>query len=427
MIRASESVLPHRIEQGVDRRPTAPMGCCGRRYGPIWAACLALLIGGSSNASQTLLEGEFGDIELGRELIGASRFPTIGELREAVRDPQIRSVLMLRLCGDEEHHYHVPVWSPDGERLALQHSKPGTNVSRLLQFMTLSQAEPQRVSQEADGYEYMFRWGVNSESGFVFARIQASGGATQICYGKDGAMVEIRTPRSGQYFHPSLYERTDGIRWLAFEHNGEVHQQAWDDDSQEEQTVARGSEPRWSSDGRRLLMTRRRGDGPTAGYDVVVHHLRNRTSTTISVAQGIVRSPAWAPDEQAVAFFVRGLQEGDPWEIQASRLDQDPVPRAVLADVVVNPDYKSEGPSWEPGGRRVWGFSHRHRQQEYYPFVAAEIGSGRTILVDYPRQCTNPNDLALNPRTEVPEIAFVGQDGSTRDVFIVLLNRYEPR
>jgi Tol biopolymer transport system component len=270
----------------------------------------------------------------------------------------------------------------------------------------------------------MFRWGLNSETAFVFARIQSAGGATQICYCGDGSTIEVRTPVSGQYFYPSLYERTDGVRWLAFEHNGQIMHQAWDSGTPEEHAVAGGSEPRWSADGKRLVMSRRRGDGPSAAYDVAVRSLKDQTDTVASVASGIVRSPVWSPDEQAVAFYVRGPREGDPWQIQVSRLDQEPTPTTVIADVVVNPDYKSEGPSWEPSGSRLWCFSHQHRQQEHYPFVAAEISSHRATLVDYPQRCTNPNDLALNPRTEIPEIAFVGRDGATQDVFVVLLNHF---
>ncbi len=374
--------------------------------------------------AQTLLEGEFGEIDLGRELIGMTHFPTVTELREAVREPQFRCVMMLKLYGDGEHNHHLPIWSADGKRLALQRSKLGTNVSKLLVYPMLSQAEPNALSPETDVYEYMFRWGRNSETAFVFARTQSGGNATQICYCGDGATIEVRTPVSGQYFYPSLYERTDGVRWLAFEHQGQVLHQAWDGGTQEEHVVADGSEPRWSADGKRLLMSRRRGDGPSAAYDVAVRSLKDQTDAIAPVAEGVVRSPVWSPDEQAVAFYVRGVREGDPWQIRVSRLDREPAPTTVIADVVVNPDYKSEGPCWEPSSSRLWCFSHQHRRQEYYPFVVAEISSGRAVLVDYPQRCTNPNDLALNPRTEVPEIAFVGRDGATQDVFIVLLNHY---
>jgi len=370
------------------------------------------------------LEGEFGDIDLGRELIGSERFPTVTELRQAVRDPEFRCVLMLKLVGDEEHNHHLPIWSPDGQRLALQRSKLGTNVSKLLVFPALSQPEPNLLSREADVYEYMFRWGLNSETAFVFARILSASGQTQICYCGDGTTLEVRTPASGQYFYPSLYERTDGVRWLAYERNGEVVHQAWDAAAQEEHAVAPGSEPRWSADGKRLLMSRRRGGGPSGAYEVAVRNLKDQADAVTAVAEGVVRSPVWSPDEQAVAFYGRGPREGDPWQIQVVRGSQDPTPQTVIADVVVNPDYKSEGPSWEPSGARLWCFSHQHRRQEYYPLVAADAGSGQAILADYPQRCTNPNDLAINPRTEIPEIAFVGRDGVTQDLFVLLLNHY---
>ncbi|MCA9222093.1 MAG: hypothetical protein KDA71_17310, partial [Planctomycetales bacterium] len=80
--------------------------------------------------------------------------------------------------------------------------------------------------------------------------------------------------------------------------------------------------------------------------------------------------------------------------------------------------------SWEPSGRRVWFFSNQHRQQAYYPLAAASVDGGSVITVDYPRRCTSPNDLAANPATRIPEFAFVGHQGLSQDVYVVLLNHY---
>jgi hypothetical protein len=46
------------------------------------------------------------------------------------------------------------------------------------------------------------------------------------------------------------------------------------------------------------------------------------------------------------------------------------------------------------------------------------------ITVDYPKRCTTPGDLAVNPATAVPEMAFAAHDGLPRDLFIVFLNHY---
>jgi hypothetical protein len=72
----------------------------------------------------------------------------------------------------------------------------------------------------------------------------------------------------------------------------------------------------------------------------------------------------------------------------------------------------------------VWFFSHGRREQAYYPLVAADRETGQSLVVHYPRRCTTPNDLAVNPATAVPEMAFVAVDGLTQDLFVLFLNHF---
>jgi hypothetical protein len=96
--------------------------------------------------------------------------------------------------------------------------------------------------------------------------------------------------------------------------------------------------------------------------------------------------------------------------------------RTIGEDVVVNPSFRSEGPSWDQAGRRIWFFSHKERDQEYFPLVAADAKNGALTTVNYARRCTTPFDLAVNPATQVPELAFVAHIGVAQDLFILFLN-----
>ncbi len=100
--------------------------------------------------AQSLLPGEFGDIDLGRTLLEPNRFPTVKELREAVREPQIRSVVMLKLHADGNNHY-LPAWSHDGMRLAFQRSNLKQRASKILLFPTLSQPKPSVLDASQHG------------------------------------------------------------------------------------------------------------------------------------------------------------------------------------------------------------------------------------------------------------------------------------
>ena len=67
---------------------------------------------------------------------------------------------------------------------------------------------------------------------------------------------------------------------------------------------------------------------------------------------------------------------------------------------------------------------HQRREQAYYPLVAADRETGESLVVHYPRRVTTPRDLALNPDTAIPELAMVGLDGRSQDLFILFLNHY---
>jgi hypothetical protein len=388
------------------------------------ASCLLLLLT-LPVRGQTLLPGEFSDIDLGRRLIEPRRFPTLTELRRAVREPRILSVLTMKLHGDRTNHHHLPIWSHDGQRLTLQRSQLGVNSSQLLMYQLLSQPEPSLLTQDPQAYDYMFRWGLHSESSFVFARIDPTRASTQIYYSADGTQLELRTPEPGQCSYPALYERTDGIRWLAYEREGRLLHQAWSKDQQMEQPIAKGTSPQWSRDGMRVLMARQKEGDQLAAYETVIRHLKQGQDLLLPTPAGVsIRSPVWSPDEEYVAYFAQARGDNAPWRIVVCPVAENGEPRTVAPDVVVNPIFKSEGPSWEPNGQRIWYFSRQHRQEEYFPLVAADRASGRETVVDYPKCCTTPNDLAINPANSIPEVAFVGHDGLHQDLFILFLNHF---
>jgi hypothetical protein len=376
-------------------------------------------------AEAQLLDGEFGDISLGRELIERDQFPSVREIRDAVSKPKTEFVLMLRLYGDDNNH-HLPVWSPEGQRLAVQRSRVGVSSSKILLYDSLAAPAPRLLGGEGDFFDYMFRWGINSPSSFVFVRIESDTGDSRLYYSGDGTTVEPRTENRGKFFYPSLYERTDGVHWLAYERGGEIVHEAWKDAEANGRAIVGGTSPRWSSDGRRLLIARQVGRlGNLPQYDIVVRQLREERDVVISSQQRVlVRSPSWSPDETGSAFYERDSREGTPWRIQFAPTDGSKPPTTVISDVIVNPDFNSEGPSWEPSGRRVWCFSNEHREQEFYPLVAADVSSNSAMLINYPRQATSPRDLAVNPVTTIPELAFVAHRGLTQDLFIVFLNHY---
>jgi len=381
---------------------------------------------GAEAPADGLLPGEFGDVDLGRPLVEPARFPTIRELRQSVGRPEIRPVLVFKLFSSGDNH-HLPAWSEDGQRLALQQSDLSGESSRLLVFGSLAEARPARLTDRPRAYDYMFRWAVNAPASYSFVRIESAIAGSRVEVSLEGRRPECRTPEPGRRDGPALCRRADGAWCLVYSEKGDLMRRVWNDSgpSEKPQTLTRGSAPRWSRDGQRLLLVRERPGGNTPACDVVVRNLGTETEVLLAGGEeGMVRSPTWSPDERYAAFYVRRPGESQPWRIRVAPADAHG-PAITLADnVVVNLDFASEGPSWEPSSRRVWFFSHEHRAQAYYPMAAAEVPSGKLTLVDYPARCTTPNDLAVHPRSIVPEIALVAHDGLPQDLLLVLCNHY---
>jgi hypothetical protein len=396
---------------------------------PIAVALLAVaaVAGRAERAAAEALEGEFTDINLGRPLLEPDRFPTVQELRAAVRKPEFAAVVMFKLFGDKNNHF-LPAWSHDGRRLAFQQSDGSTNSSQVLLYDSRAQAAPKLLSDRPDAYDFMFRWGTSSPDGFVLARVQAESQGANVWASVDKGPLAERTGGGKRYAYPALYERTDRIYRLAYEREGEVWIEAFTATGPVEapKMLIKGTAPRWGRDGRRLLALReRRRSGLSVDYDVVVRDLAAGSDQVLAAPTGgTVRGAVWSPDESFVAWHGRPSGEASPWRIHVAPTAPGGEARVVATDVVVNLDFDSEGPSWQPDGRRIWFFSHAHRREAYYPLAAVDVASGDTLVVEYPQRCTNPLDLAVNPATAVPEIAFVGHDGVTQDLFIVFLNHY---
>jgi hypothetical protein len=391
------------------------------------AAVLALSLLSPRPAAAQLLDGEFGDVDLGRELIEPGRFPTIRELRRAVARDEIGHVLMLRLYSSGDNHY-LPVFSGDGLRLAFQRSDVQGTSSKLLVFPTLASAEPAMLSDEAEAYDYMFRWGVNAPESFAFVRIRPGEDRTQILFSESGVRPVEKVPGRARSLYPALYRRTDGIWRLVYEEGGRLVHEAWDAAGPVGDPIAldRATAARWAGDGYRLLVIRPRSPGTAGGPgDVVVRNLRTEEDVVLPAGEATaVRSPTWSPDETRAAFYVREGGEGRPWQIRVAGVDGGAGGPTIGRDVVVNDNFDSQGPAWQPDGRRVWFFSREHQRQAYYPLVAGDAAGGGLTVVDYPNRCTTPNDLAINTANPVPEMAFVAHEGRPKDLFILFLNHY---
>ena len=63
-------------------------------------------------------------------------------------------------------------------------------------------------------------------------RISGGGRNSRILFGQSGQPPSIKTTGRGSYLAPALYRRTDGIWRLAYEHDGQLEHEAWNNSDQ---------------------------------------------------------------------------------------------------------------------------------------------------------------------------------------------------
>ena len=398
---------------------------------------LSMLWISSAGASDTELAGEYTNIEFGRELINRDSFPTVGEFEELAERGDISLALMFRLVESEENVVN-PSWSGDGKRLSFQKVDTKRNTSKIFVFDHMGMKEPTLLSDHREAYDYMFRWGVGSPSAFIFARLETGGGDVKLLGNFNtveplGAVSPVSSKArdlglNGRlYANPAIYVRTDKIARFAFDQAGKVLRAASKNPgtTSSVREVTAGQTPRWSRDGRRLLAIERDSTGSTTGRMVVANIIDNEVKY-FGEKSNHARSPSWSPDEQCVSCYVREAGGSSKWSIQVVPVEPAANIGATMIDddVIVNTDFTTLGPCWNPDASQLWYFSKQHRDAAYYPLIIKHIGSGKTTLVDYPKACTSPNDMVMNPISEVPEIVFMGHRDIAKDVFVLFLNHF---
>ncbi len=391
----------------------------------------------SAGASDTELAGEYTNIQFGRELINRDSFPTVGEFEEFAERGDISLALMFRLVESDDNVVN-PTWSTDGKRLSFQKVEINRSTSKIFVYDHMGMKEPTLLSDHQRAYDYMFRWGVGSPSAFVFTRLGTEGGKAkflgnfntrEILGSETPALSKARNlGLSGNlYATPSIYVRTDQYARIAFDQAGKVLRTASKipGTTSSVREVIAGQTPRWNRDGRQLLTIERDSTGDTTGR-MAVANIANDDVRYFGPTLSHARSPCWSPDERWVSCYVRETGSSSKWSIQVVPVQPATNIGATMIDddVIVNADFTTLGPCWNPDASQLWYFSKQHRDEAYYPLVIKNIASGDTAVVDYPKVCTSPNDLVMNPVSDVPEIVLVGHRDIAQDVFVLMFNHY---
>ncbi len=407
-------------------------------------SCLAIAF--TNAAAQDLLPGEM-PVEFGRKMIEPDRFPTVRELIERLDKSEQSPALVFRFYEDRHNHY-APIWSPDGNALAVLRSDIEAHTSKIVILPSLDAEKPVVLYPEAASYDHMFAWSTSGGRAFAFASTNEPSEQENLHLASLQGQPRPKrvTTGPGVKANPSLW--TEGAQGqLFFSHSGKLETLKVDIDRTSEDKrgppLGDGTEANWSPDGHWLVWTERIQITATqSNYSLKVRDLARQTDQRLVSLPGMMlRNPTWSPDGRTIAFYARPTLQPS-WRLYIvpapSRLkiappggdrDEADAPGGigpgqamlVAQDVRVEEHFQNFGPSWDPRGNRLWFFG-RADEQEYYPLRWATIDGRRNGQVGYPRKLTTGLDLAMNPNPVLRAISFCAIEDLHQDVIVMILS-----
>lgn len=238
--------------------------------------------------------------------------------------------------------YDSPAWSPDGRRIAFELTVgcgvPGGCLGIFVvnaDGRDLHRVAPAQAVRDGDP-----TWSPRGLK-IAFARWSLADGSSGI-YVADADRARVRR----------LYQRLPGnpvetLSWspdgrkIAFSDAGEHLYVMNADGSRVRELNARGADPRWSPNGRKLLVDGRTSRGDRALY------VMNADGTLARLVAADAWDGAWSPDEQRIAFTCEGLKKGG---LDICLVNSDGSGRLRLLFELAANDVT---PAWSPNGQWI--------------------------------------------------------------------------
>lgn len=367
-----------------------------------------------------LLPGEL-PITLGRELIGASRLPTLREIERAVREPETRPVAVFRLHGDRHNHY-APAWSEDGRSLVALRADIDARTCKILLFPELHQPEPLTLYEDTSSYEHMPSWSSGSATRLAFSSNRGGDQQEQIHLWEPSAVPLAITTGPGSKVLPQLrgtgeqsqllFRRVDQFELLPLAADRSRAPRG--------QTLGEADEMRLSPGGEKLAVIRSK-TGEGASQELLVRErATSREVRLVSESGRLLRSPRWSPDGRWLAFWSR-TKEGRDWELWTVNVSRDQPAERRASGVRVQEDFRHVGPAWSSDSQRVW-FTAIQAEQSHYPLEWLSPDGSRRGQVEYARSLTTAIDVSSCPSSPTPALAFSAVERRSLELFVVLLN-----
>lgn len=360
-------------------------------------------------------------LEFGRDLVGASRLPTISEIEQAVRDPMIRPVVLFRLHADQNNHY-APAWSSDGRALTCLRADLDNQTCKVLVLPQLHQKTPITIYEDSVTFEHMPCWSTSGQRQLAFSSNRGDDRQENIHLWNVNGQTRTLTSGTGTKVLPQLTTLARQ-RHLLFRRVDQFELVTFDDDADDTGTtkeLGAADEMRIAPSGDVVAVIRSAAT-QDRGKELLLRTLSTQREVRLIPASGrLLRNPTWSPDGRWLALWSRPL-DGRDWELWTVGGTGEPAASRIAVGVRVQEDFRHVGPAWSADSKRIW-FTLSRGEQSYYPlnWVTPDgMGHGQ---VEYDRSLTTALDLTASPNTESTALSFVAVAQRPLDVYVMLLN-----
>ena len=363
----------------------------------------------------------------GVPLVEATGVPSLTEIVKLVDSPRPKTVVVVRLFGDQNNHFG-PMWSMDGRNVAFLRSDLdlGTRkvITQRLGYRAL-QKQPINATtlyQKTTSFEDLASWSVGDRNLLVFDSTHQDDGGHNVHQTTIGSPPDRITDGTGVLDFPAIHADARGSV-LVFRRDRELFLANYRPDelkAKSMESIGEGEEAAPSRDGRFLAIVRRNEIGDE--YKLVIRELRGvREKTLYSAADAIIRNPRFSPNGRALAFHSRLISE-NRWSLWWVPINGSRKAAKIADEIRVQEDFRHIGPSWNPDSTGLWVFNHSG-DQAHYPLRFAPLTSKSAEQLAYPDKITSASEASMNPNPRRPIILFAGHTSKPRDIFALVMSR----
>ena len=284
----------------------------------------------------------------------------------------------------------VPIWSPDGAKIAFENQHIGENEGDIYVMnadgsnkvnITNNPAIDANPSWSPDGSRIVFeRWDGGAQDFFGVELYTVKVDGTDLTQLTDNAQMDYLPSWSpdGQKIAFEVYtsDQKDQIRVMDLDGSNviTVTDDTYGFPDEAYWVMWQGEPPAWSPDSSQIAFVSKIVSGTVSNHEIFVVNADGTGLTNLTMNAADDKRPVWSPDGSNIAFA--SVRDGNP-ELYVMNADgSNPV------RLTVHPEGNDSFPTWSPTGSMIAYYREDEDASRRSIYVMNSDGSGQTRLTD---------------------------------------------